>query len=76
MDSISYAIYTISIILDPSIEPPRGFWFHHPEYHGGRSSFSYGIPTRPGLIHQIYAYQLWVPYSKNLENSKGSVKDE
>jgi hypothetical protein len=76
LDNISYVISTISIVLDPSTELPHEVWSHRPIYHGGRSSVPFDIPTQLGLIHQIYASQLWEPYSRSLKSPKGSGKDE
>jgi hypothetical protein len=76
MDNISYATSTIASVLDPSTKPLHGVWSHHFEYHEGRSIVPFEKPTRLGWNHQIYACPLWAPYSKKVENPKGSERTE
>ena len=76
LDNISYAIATTISVLDPSTKPLHGFWSHHFKYHEWISISPFEKPTQLGWNHQIYACQLWAPYSKNVENPKGSGRNE
>jgi hypothetical protein len=76
LEKISYAIAITFIVLDPGTKPLHGVWFHHPKYYEGRNIVPLEKPTMLGWIHQIYACQLWAPYSKSVENPKGSGTDE
>jgi hypothetical protein len=42
----------------------------------GEVLFHLRYPPDSGLSHQIYASQLWAPYSRSWESPKGSGKDE
>jgi hypothetical protein len=46
LDNISYAITTISNVLDPSKKPLYGVWSHHLKYHEGRSIVPFEKPTQ------------------------------